>query len=604
MNEKEMNQCGKKNESAGANSPVQELKLTGVGVSSGIVTGIVYQFASENFSTEKIKIDDDKVENEISRFYKGLKKTTEEMRELQKKIDDEVGKEHAYIFEVHLLVLEDEFLIEKTINRVRKEKFNVEYILSEVVEDFAKVLFKSSDSYLRGRAEDIRDVKKRLLRNLAGKQEKSLLDIDTEVIVVAHDLSPADTIMMHKEKVVGFVTDIGSRTSHTAIMARSLEIPAVVALKDVSKKARHGDRIVVDGTEGIVYINPGSAILKEYGKKRIRFEVNERELRDLRQLPAQTMDGHVIKLMANMELADELSSALTHGADGIGLYRTEFFYLDREDLPAEDEQYEVYSQVAKKIAPHPVIIRTMDIGGDKFVSQLEISQELNPFMGWRGIRFSLEQHEVFEIQLRAILRAGSEGSVSVMFPMVSNLNELRQAKEILEKVKIDLRKDGKNFNENMEVGVMIETPSAAMIAEVLAKEADFFSVGTNDLIQYSIAIDRVNEKVAYLYRPSHPGVLKLIEKIVSAGHNENIRVDICGEMAGDSLFAIFLIGIGMDGLSMSPSAIPSIKKIIRSITMRRAREIALDVVKLSTADEVDEVLKEAHENSCLHKTSS
>ncbi len=582
----------------------QGLRLAGIGVSPGIITGTVYQFASENFSIKKDKIDDDKVENEISRFYKGLKKTTEEIRELQREIGDEVGEEHAYIFEAHLLVLEDEFLIEKTINRVRKERLNVEYIFSEAVEDFAKVLSKSSDSYLRGRAEDIRDVKRRLLRNLVGKQKRSLSDIDTEVIVVAHDLSPADTIMMHKEKVVGFVTDIGSRTSHTAIMARSLEIPAVVALKDVSKKARHGDRIIVDGIEGIVYINPDSAILREYEEKRIRFEVNERELRDFRRLPAQTLDGHVVQLMANMELADELPSALTHGADGIGLYRTEFFYLDREDLPAEDEQYEAYSQVARKIAPHPVIIRTMDIGGDKFVSQLEISQELNPFMGWRGIRFSLEQHKVFEIQLRAILRASNEGAVSVMFPMVSNLNELRQAKEILGKVKIDLRKEGRNFNENIEVGVMIETPSAAMIAEVLAKEADFFSIGTNDLIQYSIAIDRVNEKVAYLYRPSHPGVLKLIEKIVNAGHNENIRVDICGEMAGDSLFAIFLVGIGLDGLSMSPAAIPAIKKIIRSITQRRAREIALDVVQLSTADEVDKVLMEAHENNCLHKTSS
>ena len=566
------------------------MELSGIGVSPGIVAGKAYVIASSALSVPLIRIDVDSIDTEIQRFREALSATAQEIRQLQKKVADEAGDEHAYILEAHVLVLEDAILIEKTIDRVRKEKLNVDYVFSEVLEQFAEVLSRSTDSYLRGRAEDVRDVGRRLLRNLLGKEEESLTDIREEVIVVAHDLSPADTASMHKEKVIGFVTDIGSRTSHTAIMARSLEIPAVVALKDISHRIKRGDRLIIDGTAGVVIINPDTAVLKEYNEKRIYFEVKEKKLRELSRLPAQSLDGHAVELLANIEMADEVPSAIAHGADGIGLYRTEFFYLDRTEPPSEEEQYEAYRYVASRMAPHPVVIRTMDLGGDKFISPLAIPKELNPFMGWRGIRFCLEQPEIFETQLRAVLRASTEGKLSIMFPLISSLDELKEAKRFVARAKRELVKEQKSFNENLEIGVMIETPSAAMIADILAEQVDFFSIGTNDLIQYSIAIDRINERVAYLYRPAHPGVLRLIKRIVDAGHSKGVRVDMCGEMAGEAQFATVLLGMGIDGLSMSPVAIPTIKNIIRSVTLSEAKEMALDVLNLSTADEVERVL--------------
>ncbi len=566
------------------------MKLTGIGVSPGIVIGRAYIFASERFSVPKIHIDSSKIEHQIIRFEEALARTMQEIQELRKKVASEIGDEHAHILDAHLLVLEDALLIERTIKGVRSKKLNIGYVFSEVLEELAGALSKSSDSYLRGRASDVRDVGRRVLRNLLGKEEKTLKALDEEVIVIAYDLSPADTAGMHKEKVIGFVTDVGSRTSHTAIMARSLEIPAVVGLEDISHRVASGDMLIVDGTGGIVIVNPDKETLKRYEEERTRFEVREKELRELSKLPAQTLDGHIVRLMANIELKDELRSVLAHGAEGIGLYRTEFFYLNRPDLPGEDEQYEAYRYIARRVAPHSVVIRTMDLGGDKFVSRLEIAHELNPFMGWRGIRFCLAQPEIFKTQLRAILRASTEGRLSVMFPLVSTVAELKKAKEFLEEAKQGLRKKGQSFDENLEVGVMIETPSAAMIADILADEVNFFSIGTNDLIQYSMAIDRINEKVAYLYRPAHPGVLRLIRRVVDAGHDKGIRIDMCGEMAGEAQFAVVLLGLGIDGFSMSPVGIPAIKRIIRSVTLREAREVASDVLKLSTADEVEKVL--------------
>ena len=570
------------------------MKFNGIGVSPGIVSGKAYVFAGERFSIPRIRIDSSRVEEEIIRFKEAIARTRGEIKELQKKVASEIGEEPARILDAHVLVLEDTLLIEKTVERVRRGKLNIDYVFSGVLEELAGALSKSSDSYLRGRASDVRDVGRRVLKNLLGKEEKALEALDEEVIVVAYDLSPADTAGMHKEKVIGFVTDVGSRTSHTAIMARSLEIPAVVGLEDLSHRVVSGDTLIVDGTGGVVIVNPKRETFKSYDQQRIRFEARGSELRELSKFPAQTVDGHVVRLMANIELKDELRSVLAHGADGIGLYRTEFFYLNRQDLPGEDEQYEAYRYIAKRIAPHPLVIRTVDLGGDKFVSRLEIARELNPFMGCRGIRFCLEQPELFKTQLRAILRASTEGKLRVMFPLVSTVTELRKAKELLEQAKKGLRKKGKSFDENLEIGVMIETPSAAMIADILAGEVNFFSIGTNDLIQYSLAIDRINEKVAYLYRPSHPGVLRLIKRVVDAGHSKGIRIDMCGEMAGEAQFAIVLLGLGLDGFSMSPVAIPTIKRIIRSVTLRDARELASDVLKLSTADEVEKVLSKAN----------
>ena len=570
------------------------MKFNGIGVSPGIVSGKAYVFAGERFSIPRIRIDSSRVEEEIIRFKEAIARTRGEIKELQKKVASEIGEEPARILDAHVLVLEDTLLIEKTVERVRRGKLNIDYVFSGVLEELAGALSKSSDSYLRGRASDVRDVGRRVLKNLLGKEEKALEALDEEVIVVAYDLSPADTAGMHKEKVIGFVTDVGSRTSHTAIMARSLEIPAVVGLEDISHRVVSGDTLIVDGTGGVVIVNPKRETFKSYDQQRIRFEARGSELRELSKFPAQTVDGHVVRLMANIELKDELRSVLAHGADGIGLYRTEFFYLNRQDLPGEDEQYEAYRYIAKRIAPHPLVIRTVDLGGDKFVSRLEIAHELNPFMGCRGIRFCLEQPELFKTQLRAILRASTEGKLRVMFPLVSTVTELRKAKELLEQAKKGLRKKGESFDENLEIGVMIETPSAAMIADILAGEVNFFSIGTNDLIQYSLAIDRINEKVAYLYRPSHPGVLRLIKRVVDAGHSKGIRIDMCGEMAGEAQFAIVLLGLGLDGFSMSPVAIPTIKRIIRSVILRDARELASDVLKLSTANEVEKVLSKAN----------
>lgn len=567
------------------------MKLNGIGVSPGIVIGKAYKLASEELSITKLHLPGHKVEQEITRFKKALAETTSEIRGLQKKVASEVGDEHTHILDVHLLVLEDALLIKKTIERVREEKTNIEYVFSEVLEELARAFSKSTDSYLKGRASEVRDIGARVLKNLLGAQKKNLSDIDEEVIVIAYGLSPADTAGMYKEKVIGFATDIGSRTSHTAIMARSFEIPAVVALKDITRRTASDDMLIVDGTTGTVIVNPDKETLKTYREKRFHFEVREKELRELSKLPTQTLDGHPVKLMANIELKEELTSAIAHGADGIGLYRTEFFYLNRPDPPGEDEQYKTYSYIARRIAPNPVVIRTMDLGGDKFASNLEMPHELNPFMGWRGIRFCLEQPEIFKTQLRAILRASTEGKLSIMFPLISTLSEIRKAKSFLEEAKDTLRKKGEAFDENLEVGIMIETPSAAMISDVLADEVDFFSIGTNDLIQYCLAIDRVNEKVAYLYRPAHPGVLKLIKRTIDAGHSKGIHTDMCGEMAGEAQFAIVLLGLGIDGFSMSPVAIPTIKTLIRKITLKAAKEIAAKAVELSTADEVEKLLK-------------
>ena len=561
--------------------------LNGIPASPGIVIGKAFLLDSEELTVPKRKIKAAQISDEIARFEEALTQTRADILKIQEKISREMDSRHAEIFSAHLLVLEDRMLIEEVISRIKKENLAVEYIFLDVLKNYAKVFSKIKDQYLRERITDVEDVGKRILKNLIGKRTEAALDLKEKVIIVAYDLSPSDTASMHKKNVLGFVTDIGGRTSHTAIMAKSLEIPAVVGLEDITKRAVNGDLLIVDGTHGNIIINPDEKTQDEYRRKIEKIHKAAADLLSLKDLPCETLDKRKIQLHANIEFPNEIDSVLAHGAEGIGLYRTEFFYMDRKELPTEEEQYQVYKKVLERMAPRPVVARTMDLGGDKFVSHLEIPYEMNPFLGWRAIRFCLARPDIFKTQLRAILRASVHGKLKMMYPMISGLDELRQANAILEEVRKELKRKSLPFDENMEIGAMIEVPSAAMTSDILAKEADFFSIGTNDLIQYSLAVDRVNEKIAYLYEPAHPAVLRLIKNVIDSAHSAGIWVGMCGEMAGDIAMTIILLGLGLDEFSTSPIATPEIKRIIRSITMSQAKEIAVEALSLPTGREVE-----------------
>ena len=570
------------------------MMLKGVGVFPGVIIGKAFLWGEEKLSPPRREIPEGEVAGEVARFERALAQSTEEIIQIRKKVAREIDEEHAHILDAHLLVLEDVLLIEETIRRVEKERLNVEYVFSHVLEQLAGRFEMMDDEYLRERAGDVRNIGRRVLRHLSGHKRKSLsdLELEKEVIVVAYDLSPSDTALMHKEKVIGFATDVGGKTSHTAIMARALEIPAVVGLKDITARVGERDELIIDGTNGVVIINPDEETLKHYRQKEVEIKVFEKKLEELKDLPAETRDGHRVELAANLEIPEEIPSLLARGAAGIGLYRTEFFYFNRADLPTEEEHYQAYKSVAEQMSPHSVIIRTLDLGGDKFASQLEIPQEMNPFMGWRAIRFCLERPDIFKVQLRAILRASAHGNLKIMYPMISSVGELRRANRMLEEVREELRKKEVPFDEDMEVGAMVETPSAAITADILAREVKFFSIGTNDLIQYSLAVDRINEKIAYLYEPTHPAVLRLIKCIIEAGHRQGIWVGICGEMAAEPTLALILLGMGVDEFSMSAVALPEIKKMIRSVTLKEARKLVKRVLSLSTAQEIEECARQ------------
>ena len=565
----------------------KELVLRGIPAAPGIVTGKILLLDREQYVIPRRSLKDDQISSEIKRFRGALVQTKQEIMEIKKRISEELSMEHGQIFNAHLLVIEDSMLIEEVIDKIKNDKLSAEYVFQDVLKKYIKVFSEMDDEYLKGRISDINDIGKRILRNLIGAREDALSTLRDKVIVISYDLSPSDTATMHKKNVIGFATDIGSRTSHTAIMAKSLEIPAVVGLETVTKEVQNGDTVIVDGTHGVVVINPTPAAIKHYESSRKKLIAFGKHLLDMKDMPCETLDGRKIELMANIELHDEVSSVIAHGAEGIGLYRTEYFYMNRKDLPTEEEQFNEYSAVARKIKPYTVIIRTLDLGGDKFLSQLEIPQEMNPFMGWRAIRFCLARPDIFKTQLRAILRASAFGKLKMMYPMISGIEELKQANAILEETRKELRKESILFDENMEVGAMIEVPSAALTADILAREADFFSIGTNDLIQYSLAVDRVNEKIAYLYEPAHPAVLLLVKNVIEAGHRSGIWVGMCGEMSGDIVMTLILLGFGLDEFSTSPMAIPELKKIIRSVTMEQAKEIAQQAMTLSTGKEIE-----------------
>ena len=564
------------------------IQLKGIAAAGGISIGPAYILGKEELVVLREAISWTDIPMQIQFFEEALIQTRREIIELQKKISLDMGQEEAQIFDAHLLVLEDRMLIEEVISRLKKEQLNVAYIFSEVLKKYIGVFLKIEDEYLKERAADINDVGKRILRNLLGKEKKGLNDVEGRAIIVAHDISPSDTAAMYTKNVAAFVTDIGGKTSHTAIMAKSLEIPAVVGLEGITSKVNPGDILIVDGSMGIVIIDPDEEALRNYQQKIEKLKGIADKFLLVKDLSAVTTDGRIILINANIEFPDEVPSAKLHGGQGIGLYRTEFFYMNRKDSPSEEEHYQAYKYVAEEMNPHSVVIRTLDIGGDKFLSQFKIPHEMQPFLGWRAIRFCLARPDIFKLQLRAILRASVHGNLKLMYPMISGVEELRQANQLLGEAKAELRQNGLQFNDKIEVGVMVEVPSAAMTADILAKEADFFSIGTNDLIQYSLAVDRSNEKVAYLYDPAHPAVLRLIKGIIDAAHQAKIKVAMCGEMAGEPSLALILLGLGLDEFSLPPQVIPELKYVIRAVGFKAAQEIANQALELSTGKEVED----------------
>ncbi len=565
----------------------------GIGVSPGIAVGKAMVIEVRRPRAKREIVDPARVPQEVTRLKQALEVSRRQILDIQERIAKEVGPQYARIFDAHLLILEDRWLVEEASATIQRQCMNAEYAVQEVLEPVRQAFSRVEDGYLRERRTDVDDVGDRLLRNLLGQRGSFHIDgIRAEAIVFAHDLSPSDTAQLHRDAVLGVATETGGRTSHSAIMARSLEIPAVVGVEEICAHVRDHDPVILDGTEGVVIQSPDRETLARYHARKQQLEYVGRTLHKLGALPAETQDGYRVRVTANIEFPAELPAVRDHGGEGVGLYRTEFLYLNRAGLPSEDEHFAVYRAVAADIHPRPTVIRTLDFGGDKLASAIQLAAEENPSLGLRAIRLCLHRPDMFRTQLRAILRASAFGTLRIMYPMISGVAELRAANAILESVKAELRQEGVAFDSEIQVGAMIEIPSAAMTADLLAREVDFFSVGTNDLIQYALAIDRINEQVAYLYEPLHPAVLRLLRSVVSAAHNEGIWISMCGEMAGDPLHALFLVGLGFDELSMTPGAIPLMKRIIRSVTYGQAAEVAQRVFACATAAEVEGLLRQ------------
>ncbi|MBM7556902.1 phosphoenolpyruvate--protein phosphotransferase [Halanaerobacter jeridensis] len=561
-------------------------ELTGVAASPGVASAEVLVLEGE-VEYEERTIED--TAGEKKRLKDAIAKSKKQLEKIKAKVKREIGDQKAQIFAAHLKAVEDPELIKAVETKIDQEQINAEAGVDQAIEEFASRLEALDNEYMQERAGDFRDVGSRILKNLLGLNTVSLAELDKEVILVARDLAPSDTAQIDKELVQGFATAVGSRTSHTAIMARSMEIPAVVGATGILDDIETGDQMIVDGLDGTVIVNPSDAELAEYEEKAEEYAQRKKRLAELKELPAETTDGHQVELVANIGTPADIPGAQDNGAEGIGLYRSEFLYMDRDSLPTEEEQFEAYKEVAEKI-DGPIVIRTMDIGGDKELPYLDMPEEMNPFLGYRAIRMCLDKPEIFKVQLRAILRASAYGQVKIMYPMISAVEQLREANQILAEVKEELREENIAFDEDLEVGMMIEVPAAAMVADILAKEADFFSIGTNDLIQYTTATDRMNEQIADLYQPFHPALLRMIKRVVDAAHEEGKWAGMCGEMAGDKRLAPFLLGVGLDEFSMSAVSIPEVKDQIRNMSLEEAEELAEEALSCETAQEVREVL--------------
>jgi phosphotransferase system enzyme I (PtsI) len=571
---------------SGENTP-KEIRFEGAGVSPGIARGRVHVARDELEEIVRYRIAPSQVADEIARFEQALIDTRIQILRMQQRIAESIGAKDAAIFDAHLLVVEDRTLIDEVLHKLEDDLWNVEWIFQEVATRYAETLNRIDDPYLRERALDIQDVTKRVIRNLQGKGPKTFLALDEPHILVAHNLTPSDTASINKANVLGVATDLGSRTSHAAILARSLNIPAIVGLHDITAKLETGEHVLLDGNDGWLIVDPTPKTLAQYAEIESKRAKVTAKLKELRETTSTTRDGRHIVLSANIELPGDVDAVKANGAEGVGLYRTEFLYLNRPSLPTEDEQYEIYRKVAERVRPDPLIIRTFDLGGDKLApGTVDIADELNPFLGWRAIRFCLENIDIFKTQLRAILRATSVGNVKIMFPMISGLDELRRAIAVLDECKEELRSSKIDMAERLDVGAMIEIPSAAICASVLAPEVDFLSIGTNDLIQYALAVDRVNEKIAHLYEPTHPAVLRLLKMIADAAHAHNLWVGVCGEMAGDIALIPLLLGLGMDELSTAASLVPRVKRAVQSLTIPECRELVEETFKLDTGSEI------------------
>ncbi|PAZ02682.1 MAG: phosphoenolpyruvate--protein phosphotransferase [Spartobacteria bacterium AMD-G5] len=563
-----------------------EKRFQGVPVAQGIAHFPALVYYTEDEEILPRDIPPQELSGEIARFEAALISTRIELLDIQRRIVSAIGSKDASIFDAHLLVVEDRTLIDEVLRGLERDHCNVEHVFQQVVQKYCRTLESIDDPYLRERVVDIQDVARRVIRNLLGKAPLNPAAHAQQHIVIAHNLSPSDTAQFDRSLVYGFVTEIGSKTSHTAILARSLEIPAIVGMQGITQHLRIGEDILIDGYKGLLIVNPSRETLIEYGRiEQEKEEVAER-LEQIRETVSTTRDGRHIALSANIDLPDDLGEIAAQGAEGVGLFRTEFLFLNREESPSEDEQYEHYRHAAESCLPHALIIRTLDIGGDKVASSLAFEHEENPFLGCRAIRYCLEHPAVFKTQLRAILRAAGIGHVKIMYPMISGIEELRRANQILEECKQELASAGIPFNPFVEVGIMIEIPSAVLVADHLAREVRFFSIGTNDLIQYSIAVDRLNDRIAHLYNPTHPSILRMIKMTVDAGKAHGIWTGVCGEMASDIQLTPLLIGLGVDELSASTALVPRIKKAVQSLDSGACESLVREVLAMDDSNAI------------------
>ncbi|MGX1264849.1 phosphotransferase system enzyme I (PtsI) [Rossellomorea marisflavi] len=565
--------------------------LNGIAASNGIAIAKAYRLVEPDLSFEKKAVDN--VEAEVSRFQDAISTSKTELEAIRDKAREDLGEDKAQIFEAHLLVLSDPELLTPIEDKVKSENVNAEFALKETADMFVTMFESMDNEYMKERAADIRDVTKRVLSHLLGVQISNPSMVTEEVIVIAEDLTPSDTAQLNRQYVKGFTTDIGGRTSHSAIMARSMEIPAVVGTKSVTSSVENGDLIIVDGLNGEVHINPTPEVVAQYKEEHARYEEQKAEWAKLVNEPTVSKDGEHVELAANIGTPNDLEGVKNNGGEGVGLYRTEFLYMGRDELPTEEEQFKAYKAVLEGMEGKPVVVRTLDIGGDKELPYLNLPKEMNPFLGYRAIRLCLDEQDIFRTQLRALLKASTFGNLKIMFPMISNLDEFRAAKAVLEEEKKALLENGVEVSDHIEVGIMVEIPSTAVMADVFAKEVDFFSIGTNDLIQYTMAADRMNERVSYLYQPYNPAILRLVKMVIDAAHKEGKWAGMCGEMAGDEIAVPILLGLGLDEFSMSATSILRARSQISNLSKAEMKEMAEHVLTLDTNDAVQEVVKKA-----------
>jgi len=573
--------------------------ISGILVSHGIAFGKALLLKEDEIVINRKKISPEEVDQEVKRFLSGRAKASAQLETIKTKAGETFGEEKEAIFEGHIMLLEDEELEQEIIALIKDEHASADAAAFSVIEGQAKALEELDDEYLKERAADVRDIGKRLLRNILGLAIVDLSSIQDEVILVATDLTPSETAQLNLNKVLGFITDLGGRTSHTSIMARSLELPAIVGTSDVTKQVKNDDYLILDAVNNKIYVNPTADIIDELKAVQNQYITEKDELTKLKDLPAITLDGHQVEVCANIGTVRDVAGAERNGAEGVGLYRTEFLFMDRESLPTEEEQFQAYKAVAEAMGSQAVIVRTMDIGGDKDLPYMNLPKEENPFLGWRAIRICLDRKEILHDQLRAILRASAFGKLRIMFPMIISVEEVRELKAELDLLKAQLREEGKAFDESIEVGVMVETPAAAVIAHHLAKEVDFFSIGTNDLTQYTLAVDRGNELISHLYNPMSPSVLALIKQVIDASHAAGKWTGMCGELAGDERATLLLLGMGLDEFSMSAISIPRIKKIIRNTNFEDVKALADQALAQPTAQELMNLVNKFIEEKTL-----